>query len=53
MKDLGLIDPSLAGGGNRGHGEDHLGEFLVQSKGELADEVELILGSALCLLLSP
>ena len=46
MEDLGLINPSFAGGGNRGHGEDHFGEFLVQSKGELADEVELILGSS-------
>ena len=46
MEDLGLINPSLAGGGNRGHGEDHFGEFLVQFKGELADEVELVLGSS-------
>ena len=46
MEDLGLINPSLAGGGNRGHGEDHFGEFLVQSKGELANEVELVLGSS-------
>ena len=42
MEDLGLIDPSLAGGGNRRHGKNHFGEFLIQSKGELADEVELV-----------
>ena len=47
MGDLRLIDPSFAGGGDRGHGENHFGEFLIQPKGELADEVELVLGSSL------
>ena len=45
MEDLGLIDPSFAGRGDGGHGENHLGELLIQPKGELADEVELVLGS--------
>ena len=47
MKDLGLINPSFAGGGDRGHGENHFGEFLIQPKGELVDEVELVFGSSL------
>ena len=29
VENLGLINPSLDSSGNRRHGEDHLGEFLV------------------------
>ena len=47
MEDLGLINPSSAGGGNSGHGEDHGGNLLINSEGELIDEVELLLDSCL------
>ena len=46
MEDLGLINPSFAGIGDWGHGENHFGEFLVQPEGELANEVELVFGSS-------
>ena len=45
VEDLGLINPSFDGGGDQRHGEDHLGDLLVQSKRELANEVELVLSS--------
>ena len=47
MEDLGLINPSLDGSGDQGHGQDHFGDLLIKSKRELTDEVKLVLGSGL------
>ena len=43
VKDLRLIHPSLDSSGDRGHGEDHISNLLIQSERELANEGELLL----------
>ena len=47
MEDLRLINPPFDGSGDRGHGEDHISNLLIQSKRELADKGELLLHSGL------
>ena len=42
MKHLGPINPIFDCYGDGGHGEDHGGNLLVQSKGELIDEGDVI-----------
>ena len=46
MEDLGLINPSSTGGGDGGHGEDHGGNLLINSEGELINEMEFLLDSS-------
>ena len=45
MKDFGLVDSSFDGSGDGRHGENHFRDLLVESKGELVDQIELLLGS--------
>ena len=45
VEDLGLINPCFDSRGDRGHGKDHICNFLIQSKRELANEGELLLHS--------
>ena len=42
MEDCGLINPSCTGGGNGSHGEDHGGDLLINSEGELINEMEFL-----------
>ena len=42
MEHLGPINPILDCYGNGGHGEDHGGNLLVQSEGELVNEGDVI-----------
>ena len=42
MEDLSLFDPFGNGGGDSGHGENHGGELLVESKRELVNEGDFI-----------
>ena len=45
MEDLGMINPSSDGSRDGGHGEDHRGNLLINSKGELINEMEFLLDS--------
>ena len=45
MEDLGLVDPSFDSSGDREHGEDHFRDLLVESKGELVNQIEFFFGS--------
>ena len=47
VEDLGLINPPFDSRGDRGHGEDHISNLLIQSMRELANEGELLLHSRL------
>ena len=47
VEDLRLINPPFDGSGDRGHGEDHISNLLIQSKRKLANEGELLLHSSL------
>ena len=47
MECLGPINPILDCYGNGGHGENRGGNFLVQSKGELVDEGDVVGDSCL------
>ena len=47
VEDLRLINPPFDSSGDRGHGEDHISNLLIQSERELANEGELLLHSRL------
>ena len=45
VKDFRLIDPPFDSSGDREHGEDHFRDLLVESKGELVNQIEFFFGS--------
>ena len=47
MEDFSQIDPPFDHSRDGRHGKDHIGNFLIQSKRELANEGELLLHSRL------
>ena len=47
MECLGFFDPFIDGGGDDGHGEDHGGNLLINSQGELVNEGDVISDSSL------
>ena len=42
MECLGFFNPFIDGGGDDGHEEDHGGDLLVNSQGELVNEGDVI-----------
>ena len=47
MECLGFFDPFIDGGGDDGHEEDHGGDLLINSQGELVNEGNVISDSSL------
>ena len=47
MENCSLVNPSFDRSGDRRHGKDHVGNLLIQSKRELANEGEFFLHSGL------
>ena len=47
MECLGFFNPFIDGGGDDGHGEDHGGDSLINSQGELINKGDVVSDSSL------